>query len=241
MRIVEDGWLGQIMGCSAFRVDVVEGGNAQAVADHAREQKNAFYFSKVPTERIADVKALTRVGFDVVDVNVTFEMAPPTDTRRLRVDVGECTPAAVDAVLDIAGSCFRYSRFHLDPRVEKKIADDIKREWVRNYALKKRGDHLFVAHVDGKPAGFLAAIVVDAHGKKQAVIDLVGVGTEFQKRGVGESLVNAFAEHYKKSVPSLAVGTQVANVPSVRLYEKMGFSFAKSTYVLHKHVPENAP
>jgi RimJ/RimL family protein N-acetyltransferase len=34
------------------------------------------------------------------------------------------------------------------------------------------------------------------------------------------------------------VGTQIANLPSIRLYEKLGFSLVKSAYVMHRHVPQ---
>ena len=55
--------------------------------------------------------------------------------------------------------------FELDRRSE--LANAIKREWCRNYARKRRGDHLFVARVDGQPAGFLAALTTPT----SAVID----------------------------------------------------------------------
>jgi hypothetical protein len=45
----------------------------------------------------------------------------------------------------------------------------------------------------------------------------------------------AFVEHYRGR-GALLVGTQVANIPSVRLYERMGFSLSSSQYVLHLHV-----
>ena len=35
----------------------------------------------------------------------------------------------------------------------------------------------------------------------------------------------------------IAVGTQVANLPSVRLYEKLGFRLAAAQYVFHFHNP----
>ena len=38
----------------------------------------------------------------------------------------------------------------------------------------------------------------------------------------------------KTGMPRI-VGTQVANVPSIRLYTKLGFVLSKSTYVLHLH------
>ena len=226
------------MGRAAYRVDADGSTDWNEVLAHAGDQRQAFYFSKIPADRVSVACALARAGFRVVDVNITFAMNAPAEARRPLVDVGECTPRSADAVLDIAGSCFRFTRFHLDPRVDDAVAHRIKREWVRNYVLKKRGDRLFVASVEGKPAGFLAAMVNEHAGSRRAIIDLVGVDTSLHRRGIGESLVNAFVEHYRGSCGSMVVGTQVANVPSVRLYEKLGFSLIGSEYVFHKHIPD---
>jgi ribosomal protein S18 acetylase RimI-like enzyme len=170
-----------------------------------------------------------------VDVNVVFDRPTPSEDGPLALDVGECTAAAAPAVLDIAESCFRYTRFHLDPHVDRVVANRIKREWIANFVERKRGDRLFVAYVDGRPAGFLAALATEQAGARTAVIDLVGVATDAQRRGVGVSLATAFANHYRKTCSRLLVGTQVANVPSIRLYEKLGYSLRHSHYVLHKH------
>lgn len=240
MLIADDSWLSGVMQRPAFRVDLPEIDEAApaTLAAHAARcvgGPRPFFFAKIETERVDKVQLLGRAGFAVVDVNVTFDLAAPREDRPLRVDVGECTSAAEAAVLDIAGSCFRFTRFHLDPEVGTEVAHAVKREWVRSYAAKKRGDRLFVAYADGHPAGFLAALVTELGGTRTAVIDLVGVGTDMQKKGVGESLVNRFINHYRSSCEALLVGTQVANTPSIRLYEKLGFSLRKSQYVLHKH------
>jgi ribosomal protein S18 acetylase RimI-like enzyme len=79
--------------------------------------------------------------------------------------------------------------------------------------------------------GFLAALV----SERNAVIDLVGVDKQYQRRRVGAALTQAFIDHYRPSASSLQVGTQVANVPSMRLYERLGFSISKTQYVLHLH------
>ena len=238
MRITHDVWLSDITGGAVYRVDADGEGGVNEVVAHAREQRSALYFAKVASDRVQTVLTLARAGFVVVDVNVTFQMAAPSTPRQPLVEVRQCTASAADAVLDIAGSCFRYTRFHLDPLIDVGVAHRIKREWIRSYVMKQRGDRLFVAYVDGKPAGFLASLVADHAGEHTAIIDLVGVEKALQGRGVGQSLVNAFVEHYRRSCASLVVGTQVANVPSVRLYEKLGFSLVRSEYVLHHHAGE---
>jgi ribosomal protein S18 acetylase RimI-like enzyme len=217
-----DPWLAEVMRRPVFRVE--GGGNADELA-----LGSGFYFAKIATDRVADVRALERRGFGVVDTNVTFELQRDVVVDS-DVEVGMLVDAEADQVLAIAGSAFRYSRFHLDPEVGSELAHHVKREWIRNYVRGVRGDGLLVARLGGRPIGFLAPLV--SHGT--AVIDLVAVATDAHGRGAGSALVAAFCARYAGK-PRL-VGTQVANVPSIRLYTKLGFALARSQYILHHHV-----
>jgi ribosomal protein S18 acetylase RimI-like enzyme len=222
----DDAWLGEMMRRSVFRID--GSGDTADLARHVDGRRGAFYFAKVPTDRVADVAALSALGFVVVDTNVTFELVREPDAKPT-VEVSDIRDGESDAVLDVAGSAFRYSRFHLDPKVGLELAHHIKREWIRNYVLRKRGDVLLVARDANRVLGFLAPIT--SHGT--AVIDLVAVATDAHGKGAGSALTAAFAARYR-GMPRI-VGTQVANVPSIRLYNKLGFQLAKSSYVLHLH------
>jgi len=113
-----------------------------------------------------------------------------------------------------------------------------RRDWILNYIRGQRGDRLFVALAEGRPVGFLAALVSDGGDQRVSTIDLVGVGKPFQGRGLGAALVAAFVEHYRSSCELLQVGTQAANIPSMRLYEKLGFEMARTQYVMHLHVQD---
>jgi GNAT superfamily N-acetyltransferase len=226
----EDRWLAEIVGTPAFRADASD---ADAVREHLAG-RNAFYFAKVDTADVAATKALLGLGFFVADVNVTFAVAPGGLARKpSAVAVGQVPAGRGEAVMNVARDSFRFTRFHLDPLITKAVADAVKKEWVRNYVDGKRGDHLFVATQAGEPVGFLAALKT----KESAIIDLVGVHPSAQRGGVGRALIQAFADHYA-DLPELIVGTQVANVPSIRLYESMGFRLKWSQYVLHLHVRE---
>jgi ribosomal protein S18 acetylase RimI-like enzyme len=186
------------------------------------------------------VRELGTVGAFVVDVNVSFELDRPATLAAspAGVEVRVAQPQDHAAALDVAGSCYRYSRFHLDPLVGQESAHRIKREWCSNYARGARGDKLFVASLDGgqRAVGFLAALVAESNGQRTAVIDLVGVDPRCQRRQIGTALTSAFVEHYRQNCAALQVGTQAANVPSIRMYERLGFSLIKSAYVMHLHV-----
>lgn len=242
MSITEDAWLSSVMERPVFRVDAREAGAAASVREHVKG-RSGYYFAKVDTADVKTTKELLQAGFFVADVNVTFAVAPadvvfaPSPT----VDVGALPTGATttkEEVLAVAHDSFRFTRFHLDPLVSKGTADLVKKEWVRNYAEGKRGDHLFVATAGGRAVGFLAAL--KSHDGTTAIIDLIGVHATAQRQGVGRTMITRFAEHYRDT-KELLVGTQVANIPSVKLYESMGFRLKSSQYVLHLHVRDGAP
>ncbi len=210
-----DGWLSDVLGFDAWT------GSAPAgVAP-------ALVTRRVATDDVDGLRAAEALGFSVVDVNVTLERAGFDAAPAPSVAVA--TPDQFGALLDVAGSCFRYSRFHLDPRIPREAADRVKREWVRSYVEGTRGIELLAAGTDG----FLAVLEA-ADGAR--VIDLVGVAPAAQGRGIGAALVIAFGSRHGEGGRTLRVGTQIANVPSLRLYEKLGFRIVSAVYVLHRHV-----
>jgi GNAT superfamily N-acetyltransferase len=227
VAIRADEWLGAILGCPAFAVD----GAADAVG-----LESAFLYAKVAADGPEDVAALEDVGFRVVDANVTLVRDTEEQaTVDVAIDVSPLRAGETDAVLDIAESCFRYSRFHLDPQLPSAVADRIKREWVASYVTGRRGVELLVARV-GVPIGFLA-VLADGDAR---VIDLVGVAPDRQGAGAGAALVSAFVERHRRTAGTLRVGTQIANVPSLRLYSRFGFRVEQGRYVLHRH-PQATP
>jgi GNAT superfamily N-acetyltransferase len=253
MYIGEDRWLSEIFGHDVFKIEVEPQPPSAAdksprtyhdVLRHASERPASTYYTKVNTDEIETVRRLGATGLYVVDVNVTFALSPDSAAARnvakdaTRYEVQEISPEQHEEVLEIAGSCFRYSRFHLDPLVSPSIANRIKRDWIQNYIRKLRGERLWVASVDGRPAGFLAVIGSEAGGTRARTIDLIGVSSAFQRRGVGRALGAFFIGHYRDQCDLLQVGTQAANIPSMRLYEDLGFSIAKTTYVMHMHTKD---
>lgn len=212
--IREDGWLSERIGHPVFTVD-----DASAVPDGAGP---CMYQARIPVEQVAAVQAFTARGFSVVDTTLTLERAP--SRVEAAADVVRATPEQRDAVVEIARTSFRWSRFHLDPAVPDEVANTIKADWVGSYFDGTRGDELLVALQDGAPAGFLAVLAA-ADGAR--VIDLVAVAERARGRGLARALTSASG--------ATRVGTQAANVAATRLYESLGFSLARAEYALHLH------
>jgi GNAT superfamily N-acetyltransferase len=226
VELRDDPWLSEVFGYPVL------------VAGRCGERREppvpSFVYAKVDAADTDRVGALEDEGFRVVDVNVTLarRAAEPPPPAHGPVRVERAAPEHTGAVLEIAGGAFRYSRFHLDPEVPGELADRVKREWIRSYVEGRRGLELLVALEGDRPLGFLA--VLEADGAR--VIDLVAVAPEAQGRGVGGALVGAFVARHAPHSSELRVGTQVANVPSLRLYARHGFEPAAAAYVLHRHV-----
>jgi ribosomal protein S18 acetylase RimI-like enzyme len=221
----EDAWLANVLERPVFVVDDVD----SVPPDLAP----GFYYAKVPVDQVERVGKLSAAGFTVVGVQVTLartlaDARSPTST----VVVEHARPEHAEALLNIAASCFRYSRFHLDPELSEQEADRLKREWVRSYAEARRGLGLLAALDEhGLPVGFLCVLQV---GEARA-IDLIGVAPHAQRRGVGTALVDAFVRLYGADGAELRVGTQIANLPSLALYQQLGFTIVSAVYVLHRH------
>ncbi|WKZ36513.1 MAG: GNAT family N-acetyltransferase [Anaerolineales bacterium] len=237
MRFDLDTWLGGLFGCEVFRgsLDKDETLEPGSVFSEGLLPRRAFYYAKVPVTSVAQVGALTTAGFRVIDVNVAFERQPQDISSNETIIIRDVKPEDETDVLKIAESSFIYSRFHLDPQVSKELADKIKREWIANYIRKQRGERLLVAEINGKPVGFLAILVTN---EKIGVIDLIGVDKNMQAQGIGKRLVQFHINDAAGKYSRLLVGTQIANIPSMRLYQTCGYKISNSTFVLHAHVNE---
>src|SRR5881227_2015579 len=141
MQIVADEWLTSVLGRDVFRValDQTDGDlkpiATMFLADHVANQQAAFYYAKIPTHQIALTQTMAACGFYVVDVNVTLNcewtstatMPKTAETFEVRAATG----MDFDQAITIAGSCFQFSRFHLDPAISLALANRVKEEWIR--------------------------------------------------------------------------------------------------------------
>ena len=177
------------------------------------------------------VSGLEKAGFHLVDTNVLLQkrivnddsVSNSTASRFARLD-------DQDEVGRIATSNFLYSRFHLDPKISNDTANTIKGNWAMNYFTGKRGDAMVVSNIGKKLSGFLQLLYHD----ETMVIDLIAVDRAWRRKGVAEDMIN-FAQNNLGSFTHINVGTQVANIPSMRFYEKLGFQIIEASYLFHYH------
>lgn len=234
--IEQDIWLTQTMGCAAYRVEPARTADTAAASERSRQLTAAvkapgFYYCKVETARVDVCNQLESCGFRLVDTSITFEAGaseisagPPGGARLARSEDRA-------AVVRVARSAFTQSRFHLDPKISDHVANEIKAAWVGNFFEGKRGQFMIVAELHGSVAGFLQLLL---SSDKCLTIDLIGIDPAARGRGLGRSMIS-FALVACGPPARLRVGTQAANVRSLRFYESLGFRVAATSHVFHLH------
>ena len=240
MHVRQDQWLSDMLGVKVFRLDWVEEpsqdfrGNQPRLAmlEHILIQSPVFVYAKTSVTAHEYIHWMENAKFHLVDTNIRLGRR----TLRDQESIDECkmrfaTPKDELRTVELARRAFRFSRFHLDPRISQPKADTIKAEWARNFFSGKRGDAMIVAEIKGKIVGFLL-LIYDRH--RGLVIDLLAVDAQHRRKGVAGSMI-AFAENRCTDFDHIFAGTQVANIASTRMYEKNGFRLASAEYVYHYH------
>jgi ribosomal protein S18 acetylase RimI-like enzyme len=105
-----------------------------------------------------------------------------------------------------------------------------RREWTEGF-LRREGNHLLFAYVDGEPAGFVSGVEV-LHPDKEVEMMLyeLGVDEAFRRRGVGRELVGALVEVARRlGCRTVWVLTEPDNDPALATYRAAGFTGVETT------------
>lgn len=194
-------------------------------------KKSVFLYVKVPVVSMVAIKFLSASGFYLVDTNVVFQKHVHSMPNKL---VGNCNlrfavPEDENQVVGLAKKAFKYSRFHLDNNFSTDIANTIKGEWAGNFFRGRRGEAMVIALVGKTIVGFLQ-LLNKCDG--MLTIDLIAVDNIYQRRGIASDMI-VYAETNCRDIKQIRVGTQVTNIPSLRLYEGLGFMAQETYYVFH--------
>lgn len=234
-NIIYDSWLSDILGREVYKIVIdkhlLKKENLAKLKN--LQSKKVFLYAKVPVDDLQSVKVLEDRRFHLVDTNVILEKFLSREARLTgRVSLRLAEPKDEIPLVALARKSFQFSRFHLDSHFSKETADHIKGEWVRNYFQGRRGQNMVVAVLNRGPKGFLQLIEIK---KDVLMIDLIATAKDMRNKGVACDMIQFAQSHCGRGFKRMAVGTQITNVASLCLYEKLGFQMKESFYVFHYH------
>ena len=235
--IQRDTFLESILNRPAYKInEFTDSADLKFLQDKNCNPKGSFFYTKVDCSNVSNLRAFENSGFKIIEENITLgKEGGDSDQKdpfrhRQQYEIRWAQDEDRKFIEKIAQSSFSHDRFHQDPNIDNSLADEIKRQWAGNFFSGKRGDAMIVATVNNRPVAFLMLLLA----KKLSVIDLIAVSKEHRKKGVSKQMI-AYALQNLSDRNRWIVGTQSTNVPSVKLYQSMGFQIINSQYVLHKH------
>lgn len=206
------------------------------------ENKIKHLTIRVNANELSSIHVLEKSGFIMVDGILTFSYdLRKTPIKKLATDfiVRLSNDSDIGQIKRIASDSFVYDRFHSDPKISKKVADNLHSVWLENSCKGLAADVVIVGERNKQIIGFVTCKInrqsKSILGIKIGTIVLVATLKEARGKGVASALtiaaLNWFKEHQTDIVE---VGTQLRNIPAARLYEGIGFKFISSSVSLRK-------
>ncbi len=230
MKIERDNWLSGQIGKSVYNC------KAEGPFIEFESTVNALNCSKVQIANQKELDYFLAFRFKIITIALTYERSRANrlhshSTHYESESICPAFPEYHDDLLDIAEHGFEFSRFHQDPLIGRELGNKIKRNWLKSSLAGTRGDSVIVYKNAENVDGYLSIILRD---DRIAMVDLIGVRSNEQKKGIGKALMDSFMFRYRNS-ENLQASTQINNIPAIRLYESCGFRLMDSHYVLHYH------
>jgi len=235
--IQRDAFLESILNRPAYKInEFTDSTDLKFLEDKNCNPKGSFFYTKVDCSNVSNLRAFENSGFKIIEENITLgKEGGDSDQKdpfrhRQQYEIRWAQDEDRKFIEKIAQSSFSHDRFHQDPNIDNSLADEIKRQWAGNFFSGKRGDAMIVSTANNRPVAFLLLLLA----KKHSVIDLIAVSKEHRKKGLSKQMIS-YAMRELSDWNRWLVGTQSTNVPSVRLYESLGYQTMGSQYVLHRH------
>lgn len=232
-RLDHDAWLTRFARKPAFHLTAIVDPGDIPMAEISALRAPVFIDTRVDATHYRLCTPLEDLGFRLAEANVQLTATVKTIDRHPPEDFVVRHAIAEDEtqVSQLSGRSSVWDRFHRDPLFPDAAADELKAAWAGNFFRGQRGEAMIVAEHEGRIIGFLQLLALK---DGSLIIDLIAVDTSFRKRGAARAMIaHAAASRDPRSI--IQVGTQLANQPSLRLYQGLGFRVISGGFSFHFH------
>ena len=175
-------------------------------------------------------------GFFPVDLSeeASCTRLRPELMPKPRFGIRTAEPEDRPEILRIAGSAFRFGRYHTDPRFPRELANRRYVHWVQNaLASAEPGESVFLLGAAPQRLGFFHVVLSDG------VADLrLAAADPDSPVGLGLALYSETLFALQRlGARRFFTKVSAANSGVLNLFASIGFRFSNPEYILHWHAP----
>lgn len=197
-----------------------------------------FLVARCSIDDIHAAQAMERQGFLLMDTLLYYTRdltaslpAMPDTVRPVRAEEAE-------TVRELSARAFQKygGHYHADERLNRAACDAVYEDWAYRSCLSRQvADEVLVATINGQIVGFITLKLKGDDGEGP----LYGVDPAAQGQGVGRALMaGAMAWLRSRGANRLLMSTQITNVPSQKVWVRLGFEPSHAEYTFHKWFDE---
>jgi L-amino acid N-acyltransferase YncA len=188
---------------------------------------------RLSSHQTIEIDTLQAAGFRFVELSLHPELhdlqersIPPTDLKIISGD-----DVNLDAMVRIAESSFKVSRYHRDSRVPAGFADRRFGHWVRDAALSEHKSILQIQDADDVIVGIF---VTRSEKGNQSYWELTGLASEHVGKSLGRAAwASVMRYEQARGVQVIRTTISAENLPVLGLLTGLNFRFASSSVALH--------
>lgn len=173
-------------------------------------------------------------NFLLVDTLVSYmfdvEKTPIIDMEH-KCLIRKSIPEDLDYVKEYTRNSFKIDRFHNDPYLDNKLADEYYATWIEN-SFYGYSDYVVIGEVDKLPVGFTTLHYPKA-GSDVARMVLSAVSPLSRGKGVYTSIIYEGLVVLRKVAKKIILGTQIDNFPVQKNCINLGFKIFETKYIYH--------
>lgn len=216
-----------------YRAHLQQLADVQALENQSRVERIDMIIARCPVTDARLAQALEASGYRLMDTLVHY--AGPTSAFENATwphSIRQATADDRDELANVASDAFSHygGHYHADPRLDSRLSTLGYVDWCLG-CLARPDYVMWVAVEDAAITGFVAVTSEDGTG----VIELNGVASRFQRRGVYGSLVKAAGRAFVVAGTSqVRSSAHLGNLAPQRVWIRNGMSITSAVYTFHK-------
>ncbi len=174
------------------------------------------------------IEVLQNHGFVYCDGDV--QLTKDIHSNDSEIDFQMATQEQLPKLLTMLDNMYQISRFKA-PWFATQDRDRFYKEWLTKAVYGTFDDCCLMIAEEDKICGFVTLKEFSDY----AQIGLIGVGSEYQGKGIGKKLLSVAEQYLKqRNCTTLNVATQTSNIHALNLYTRFGFRLTETNLWFYK-------